>query len=61
MKQEPEVHRITVQKPKARFRVAIESPSGKKEVRWVESKFSIDQICAEYGVSTSSVKWEPMK
>ena len=60
-KQEMDMNRITVEKPKARYRVVIELQSGKKEIRWVDSKYSVDQICEEYLVSTSSVKWVPMR
>ena len=55
------MHAITVQKPKAKYRVAIKAPSGKLEVRWVDSKYSVDQIAEEFGVSISSIKWEPMR
>jgi len=55
------MHKITVEKPKDKLRVIIETPSGKKEIRWVGSRYSVEQICEEYGVSVSSVRWSNMK
>ena len=55
------MHKITVEKPRARLKVTIENPSGKKEVRWVDTHFSVNQICEEYLVPIDSVRWSPMK
>lgn len=54
-------HRIIVEKPKARFRVTIELPSGKKETRWVQSNMAVNQICEEFGTPIHEVQWKPMK
>lgn len=55
------MHKIKVEKPRGLYRVVVEMPSGKKEVRWVNSKNSIWQICSEYMVPFDSIKWEPMR
>jgi hypothetical protein len=54
-------HKIIVDRPPARFRVTIESPSGKKETRWVDSNLAVTQICEEYGTPIHSVQWRQMK
>lgn len=55
------MHRIKVEKPRGLYRVTIEMPSGKKEIKWANSKNNIMQICEEYMVPFDTVKWEQMK